>query len=70
MTDINTYFKNNKQRFLDELLEILKIPSVSADPNYAGDVAKMATTASKSPNPKWQRVGGALNRFLAERMPD
>ena len=47
MTDINTYFKNNKQRFLDELLEILKIPSVSADPNYAGDVAKMAEAVAQ-----------------------
>ena len=42
------YIQNNKDRFLNELLEVLKIPSVSADPKYKGDVKKMAEAVSKS----------------------
>ncbi len=34
--------KENKQRFLDELVELLKIPSVSADSKFKGDVQKAA----------------------------
>ncbi len=36
------YLETNKQRFLDELLELLRIPSVSADSKYKGDVARCA----------------------------
>ena len=36
------YLESNKQRFLDELLELLRIPSVSADSKYKGDVARCA----------------------------
>jgi len=39
---INQYIESNKQRFLDELIELLKIPSISADSAYKGDVRKMA----------------------------
>lgn len=39
---ITTYIENNKQRFLDELFELLRIPSVSADPKFAGDIQKTA----------------------------
>ncbi|MEZ4937486.1 MAG: dipeptidase [Crocinitomicaceae bacterium] len=39
---ITSYFNENKQRFLDELIDLLKIPSVSADPAYKQDVANMA----------------------------
>jgi len=38
----NIYFQENKDRFLEELLAILRIPSVSADPAYTADVAKTA----------------------------
>ncbi len=41
MTTIN-FIESNKDRFLEELLELLKIPSVSADSNYTGDVRKAA----------------------------
>jgi acetylornithine deacetylase/succinyl-diaminopimelate desuccinylase-like protein len=37
-----TFIDQNKDRFLDELIELLKIPSVSADSNFAGDVRKAA----------------------------
>jgi acetylornithine deacetylase/succinyl-diaminopimelate desuccinylase-like protein len=36
------YLNANKDRFLNELLEILRIPSVSADSKYAEDVKKTA----------------------------
>ncbi len=39
---INSYIEKNKDRFLNELFEILRIPSVSADPKYKEDVVKTA----------------------------
>ncbi len=42
MQDIKKYVEENKQRFLDELFELLRFPSVSADPKYKGDVLKTA----------------------------
>ncbi|AUD05255.1 dipeptidase [Spirosoma pollinicola] len=39
---MTTYLEANKQRFLDELLELLRIPSVSADSNFKGDVRRAA----------------------------
>lgn len=44
----NEYITQNKQRFLDELLELLRIPSVSADSKYKGDVAKCADAVKES----------------------
>jgi len=39
---ILSYIENNKQRFLDELFDLLRLPSVSADSKFAGDVRKTA----------------------------
>ncbi len=36
------YIDENKDRFIDELIELLKIPSISADPAYKNDVLKTA----------------------------
>jgi len=36
------YIEKNKQRFLDELFDLLRIPSVSADKKFAGDVRTAA----------------------------
>ncbi|CDF80846.1 acetylornithine deacetylase/Succinyl-diaminopime late desuccinylase and related deacylases [Formosa agariphila KMM 3901] len=40
MKNISTYIENNKDRFLNELIELLKVPSVSADSAYKDDVLK------------------------------
>lgn len=42
MSDVNNYIASNKERFLNELLDLLRIPSISADSNYTGDVLKAA----------------------------
>src|SRR5690554_2751569 len=42
MHNIKDYVEQNKQRFLNELFELLRFPSVSADPKYAGDVKRTA----------------------------
>jgi acetylornithine deacetylase/succinyl-diaminopimelate desuccinylase-like protein len=39
---INEYIEANKDRFLEELFELLRIPSVSADPKYKNDVIRTA----------------------------
>ena len=36
------YIESNKDRFLSELLDLLRIPSVSADSKFKGDVLKAA----------------------------
>lgn len=42
MKSAKDYIEKNKQRFLDELIELLKIPSISADSAYKKDVLKTA----------------------------
>ena len=42
MEKVQAYLNQNKQRFLDELLEMLRIPSVSADPKQKNEMLKMA----------------------------
>lgn len=42
MTAIKTYMDNNKTRFLEELFDVLRIPSISADSAYKGDVVRAA----------------------------
>jgi len=48
MNNIKDYIETNKQRFLDELFELLRIPSVSADPNYKDAVFKTADAVKAS----------------------
>jgi len=42
MKNIQEYIENNKERFLTELIDLLKIPSVSADPAYKDAVLNTA----------------------------
>lgn len=44
----NDYLSENKDRFLDELLELLRIPSISADSMYKVDVARCAEAVKDS----------------------
>lgn len=48
MNTIQTYIEANKQRFLNELIELLKIPSISADSAYEKDVLLTADVIKKS----------------------
>jgi acetylornithine deacetylase/succinyl-diaminopimelate desuccinylase-like protein len=38
----NDFMSQNKEQFLEELLDLLRIPSISADSAYKGDVARCA----------------------------
>ena len=42
MQKVQNYIKDNKDRFLEELLDLLRIPSVSADTAYKKDIAAAA----------------------------
>ncbi|MDF1673206.1 MAG: dipeptidase [Vicingaceae bacterium] len=42
MSEINNYISENKERFLEELFALLRVPSISADSAYNTDVAKTA----------------------------
>jgi len=42
MEETQEYIKNNEKRFLDELFDLLRIPSVSADSKYEKDVVRAA----------------------------
>ena len=48
MENIKNYIEENKSRFLDELIELLKIPSISADSAYKGDILKTAEFVKES----------------------
>ena len=48
MEYINNYIKKHKDRFINELVEILKIPSISADPQYKLDVLNCADAVATS----------------------
>ncbi len=48
MQNISTYVKDNKQRFIDELIELLKIPSISADSAYKEHTFNTADAVAES----------------------
>ncbi|MFD2568830.1 dipeptidase [Pseudotenacibaculum haliotis] len=48
MSDIKSYIENNKDRFINELIELLKIPSVSADPAFNQDVLNTSEAVKES----------------------
>ena len=47
MEHIKNYISANKDRFINELLELLRIPSISADPSYKADVLHCADAVAK-----------------------
>ena len=48
MEYIKEYIKENKDRFINELIDLLKIPSISADPAYKNDVIHCADEVAAS----------------------
>jgi acetylornithine deacetylase/succinyl-diaminopimelate desuccinylase-like protein len=48
MKQLTAYISQNKDRFLNELIELLKIPSISADSAYTQDVRKTAKAVAKA----------------------
>ena len=46
--DIKDYIDKNRQRMLDELCDLLRIPSVSADPDFNDDVKRCAEAVASS----------------------
>ncbi|MBV6655575.1 MAG: hypothetical protein KI786_17525, partial [Mameliella sp.] len=48
MQAVQDYIQQNRDRFLEELLDLLRIPSVSADPAYKADVLKTADFVAES----------------------
>lgn len=48
MEHINNYITKHKDRFINELIELLKIPSISADPAYKADVLNCSEAVAKA----------------------
>ena len=48
MESVGDYISKHKQRFLNELIELLKIPSVSADSAFSQDVMNAAQAVAKA----------------------
>lgn len=48
MKNIQTYIKQNEQRFLDELFELIRIPSISSLEEHKGDMLKCAECWKKN----------------------
>jgi acetylornithine deacetylase/succinyl-diaminopimelate desuccinylase-like protein len=48
MNDVKKYIEEHKDRFIEELIDLLKIPSVSADPAFKNDVLNTADAVKNS----------------------
>ena len=48
MNTIQDYINQNKDRFISELMDLLRIPSVSADSKYKADVVRASEFIKKS----------------------
>lgn len=46
MNSTHTFIQENKDRFLTELIDLLRVPSISADPQYADAVHKTAASVA------------------------
>src|ERR1700677_1191467 len=42
MKDVIAFIDDNRKKFVDDLIEWVKIPSISSDPKHAPDVARNA----------------------------
>ena len=59
--EIKAYIKENEQRFLDELFSLIRIPSVSAQPEHKADMTACAN--------RWKELLLAAGADKAEVMP-
>lgn len=48
MSDLKSYIEDNKDRFLEELFSLLKIPSISTDPKHKDDIKAAAKAVKES----------------------
>jgi len=48
MNSVKSYIQEHKDRFLNELIELIKIPSISADSKYKPDIIKTAEAVKAS----------------------
>ena len=46
MSNVQNYIESNKDRFLEELFDLIKIPSISADPEYKEEVFRAANSVA------------------------
>ena len=66
MNPIQSYIATHKTRFLDELITLLKIPSISADPNYSNAVLTVASALKDD----LERAGcTSVNLYTTEGYP-
>ena len=61
MEHINNYINKHKDRFINELIELLKIPSISADPAYKNDVLKTNIVFLSIKRKSWKTHEGFKN---------
>ena len=61
MKDIKTYIEANRERFLDELFTLIRIPSISAESEHKGDMVACAE--------RWKELLLAAGADKAEVMP-
>ena len=53
MSAVKNYIDQNKDRFIEELIALLKIPSVSADKAYKKDVLMTAESVKEYLDKAW-----------------
>ena len=61
MKDVKGYIEANKERFLEELFELIRIPSISAESEHKPDMVRCAE--------KWKELLMAAGCDKAEVMP-
>ena len=61
MKDVKAYIEQNRERFLDELFQLIRIPSISAEAEHKDDMVRCAE--------KWRELLLAAGADRAEVMP-